>query len=144
MDEYDRHRRMRTDSLRLCNCTPVHLERRRQQLNRAWRALHSARKRLARSKQTWFDNTPRPLPRNQPFCFVLRRMRRTWREADRVADLSGLAVHHTIGSTDARKTWFPVLNGVLVDDEVIRIRHRSYDKPAVLIKESRFRKMEQR
>ena len=144
MDDYDRHQLMRTDSLRSCNCTPVHLERRRQQLNRAWRAIHAARKRLARSKQIWFDNAPRPLPHNRPFCFVLRRMRRMWREADRAADLSGLAVHQTIGSTDARITWFPLLNRVLADDDVIRIRHRSFDDPVILLKESRFRRMEQR
>lgn len=145
MDDYDRYRQTGLHYASSSKCTPVHLEGRRQQLNRAWRAIHAARKRLARSKQIWFDNAPRPvIPRNQPFCFVLRRMRRTWREADRVADLSGLAVDRTIGSTDARKAWFPLLTRVLVDDDVIRIRHRSFDDPVVLITESRFRQMEHR
>ncbi|MFQ5528992.1 MAG: hypothetical protein ACE5FP_01455 [Gemmatimonadota bacterium] len=69
-------------------------------------------------------------------------MRRTWRDADRAADLAGLAVHRTVGSTRARKEWFLLLSEAVNRDEVIRIRHKSYDEPAVLMRESRFRELE--
>ncbi|MDH3297708.1 MAG: hypothetical protein OEM23_02995 [Gemmatimonadota bacterium] len=69
-------------------------------------------------------------------------MKRTWRDADRAADLTGQAVHRTVGSSDARNEWFPLLLRVLSRDEVIRIRHRSYDEPAVLMRESTFRNLE--
>ena len=142
MGDYDRHERIRSNRLYSCDCTPVHLERRRRELHRAWRAIHGARKRLAHSKQIWFDDAPPPLSVERAFCFVLRRMKRKWREADRAADLSGSAVHRTVGSTQARRDWFPLLARVLTNDDVIRIRHQLYDEPAVLIRESRFRELE--
>ena len=142
MDDYDQYPRIRPSPLHSSSCTPVHLEGRRRQLIRAWHAIHAARKRLAHSKQIWFDDAPPPLNVERRFCFVLRRMKRKWREADRAADLSGLAVHLTVGSTKARRDWFSLLTRVLDDDNVIRIRHRYYDEPAVLISESRFRNME--
>lgn len=142
MDDDHEHERIRRNSLRFCKCTPVHLERRRRELNRAWHAIQAARKRLARSKQIWFDDAPPPLSAERRFCFVLQRMKRKWREADRAADLSGFAAHRTVGSTKARRDWFLLLTQVLDDDDVIRIRHRSYDEPAVLIRESRFRELE--
>lgn len=140
MAEYQRFERYRFSSF--SNCTPVQLEKRARQLRRAWRALHQARSRLARDKRLWLGAAPRPSDPARPFCFVLRRMKRTWRDADRAADLAGLAVHRTVGSTDARKEWFLILSRTLDRDEVVRIRHRSHDEPVVIMRESRFRTLE--
>jgi len=69
-------------------------------------------------------------------------MKRTWREAARANDLAGIAVHRTIGATEARRSWSSVLRGIMWDDQVIRIRHQHCDEPAILISESRFREIE--
>ena len=69
-------------------------------------------------------------------------MKRSWRDTDRAADLTGLAVHRTVGSSDARKEWFRLLSKAIAFDEVIRIRHQYYDEPAILMRESRFRELE--
>jgi hypothetical protein len=69
-------------------------------------------------------------------------MKRQWREHDRAADRRGLTVNATVGSTNARKTWFELLNSVIGDDHVIRIRHRYFDEPVLLLRESRFRDLE--
>jgi len=68
----------------------------------------------------------------RPFCFELDRMKRSWREADRSADRSGFPVHRTVGSSRARQDWFGLLSDVLCDDQVVRVRHRSQDEPALL------------
>ena len=108
----------------------------------SWCRVREARVHLERAKRNWYDDSPRPVDRGRPFCFVLRRMRRTWREADRANDRAGFPVHRTVGSTDARRNWSDVLGGVIRADEVIRIRHQHDDEPAILIRESRFRALE--
>jgi hypothetical protein len=69
-------------------------------------------------------------------------MKRRWREQDRTADRQGLAANATIGSTKARRTWFGLMTTVIRDDHVIRIRHRYFDEPVLLVRESRFRDLE--
>lgn len=73
---------------------------------------------------------------------MCKRMKRTWREADRQADANGTPVSRTLGSSQARREWFEILTGVLLGDDIIRIRHRYYDEPAILIRESLFRRLE--
>jgi hypothetical protein len=69
-------------------------------------------------------------------------MKSRWLEHDREADRRGLAVDRTIGSTNARKTWFQLLDRVIGDGQVIRVRHRYFDEPVLLLKESLFRDLE--
>lgn len=123
-------------------CTPVHLERVRRALIDSWEALESERAALERQKQIWLSDSPRPVDPTRPFCFEASRMKRQWREHDRAADRQGLAVHATIGSTRARMKWFELLSNVIGDDHVIRIRHRYFDEPVLLLRESRFRDLE--
>lgn len=123
-------------------CTPVQVERRAREVFAAWVELRAGRKALDRDRRIWRDDAPRRPNPARPFCFVLERMKRKWREADRSADRSGFPVHRTVGSTRARQDWFELLSAVLLEDEVIRVRHRYHDGPAVLISESRFRTLE--
>ena len=97
---------------------------------------------LERDKRLWFESTPRRVDPERPFCFELERMKRKWRQADRSADRSGLPAHRTVGSTRARQDWFALLSAVLRDNEVVRVRHRCHDEPALLMRESRFRELE--
>ncbi len=138
-----RWERFRFNTLRFpSRCTPVQVERRAREVFAAWLELRAGRKALDRDMRVWLDDAPRRLNPVRPFCFVLERMKRKWREADRSADLSGFPVHRTVGSTRAREDWFGLLSAVLLDDEVIRVRHRYHDGPAILISESRFRALE--
>lgn len=110
---------------------------------RSWDRVCAAKKHLDRAKRHWYDGSPRPVvDPGRPFCFVLRRMRRSWRDADRLNDVTGLAVHRTVGASETRRHWSEVLRRVLDDDEVIRIRHQHADEPAILITEARFRALE--
>lgn len=102
----------------------------------------SGAKALERDKRLWFESAPRRVDPERPFCFELDRMKRKWREADRSADRSGFPAHRTVGSTRARQDWFALLSVVLRDDEVVRIRHRRHDEPALLMRESGFRELE--
>jgi hypothetical protein len=143
MQDDERRERFRFNTLRFpSRCTPVQVERRAREVFAAWLDLRAERKALDRDKRIWLDDAPRRLDPLRPFCFVLERMKRKWREADRRSDRSGLPVHRTVGSTRAREDWFGLLSAVLLDDDVIRVRHRSYDGPAVLMSESRFRALE--
>lgn len=144
MDIEDLRERMRFGFLRSSNCAPVHIERRRVEVLRAWQRLREERRALERDKRIWFDASPRPVDPARPFCFVLERMKRKWREADRLADTSGRPVNRTVGSTRARQEWFVLLAAVLHGDEVIRVRHRYSDEPVVLLRESTYRDLEQR
>lgn len=126
------------------NCTPVQLERLRRSLLDSWEELERERIDFERRKRAWLEDSPRPVDVNKPFCFVASRMKRRWREHDRAADRQGPPVDKTIGSTDARRSWFRLLSDVIVDDQVIRIRHRYFDEPAILLRESRFRDREAR
>ena len=108
----------------------------------SWLALRIERVALARDKRDWFGAAPRPVDPEHPFCFALDRMKRIWRERDRHADTSGFPVHRTIGSTNARIEWFRILTAVIENDEVIRVRHRYFDEPVILSRESRFRALE--
>lgn len=128
--------------LRSSRCTHVHIEKAARRLYRSWNRVRAARLSLERAKRNWYGAAPRPVDPGRPFCFVLRRMKRTWREADRANDLSGIAAHRTIGATEARRSWSSVLRAIMRDDEVIRIRHQHCDEPAILISESRFRELE--
>lgn len=76
------------------------------------------------------------------YCYVLRRMRRSWREADRRADREGRPADLTIGSTRTRRNWSEVLYRVMDEGAVIRIRHHYVDEPALLVPESLFRSLE--
>lgn len=77
-----------------------------------------------------------------PYCFTTRRMRRTWRQADRRADRNGRAADLTVGTTRARKNWFSLFSAAVSDGALIRIRHTRYDEPAVLLSEAQFRRLE--
>ncbi|MCL7978715.1 MAG: hypothetical protein M8865_02365 [marine benthic group bacterium] len=114
----------------------------RRDLIDSWEKLERERAAFERQKQIWFNDSPRPVDASRPFCFVATRMKRTWREHDRAADRRGLTVNATVGSTNARKTWFELLSSVIGDDHVIRIRHRYFDEPVLLLRESRFRDLE--
>lgn len=128
--------------LRHSSCTAVQVERRAREVFRSWLKLREERKVLERDRRIWFESSPRRVDPMRPFCFELDRMKRNWREADRSADLSGLPAHRTVGSTRAREDWFRLLSTVLLDDELIRVRHRYHDEPALLVRESRFRELE--
>lgn len=98
---------------------------------------------LWRERQRWFEDSPSSWERqHRRFCFVLACMPRRWREADRRNDKRGRSADRTVGSTDARREWFPLLGGVLKSDRLIRIRHRYFDEPALLVRESTFRELE--
>lgn len=71
-------------------------------------------------------------------------MKIRWRRADDRRDRSGRPVDRTVGSTRARAQWFQLLQRVLGEDAVIRIRHTAHDDPAVLVRESRWRALEDR
>lgn len=125
------------------NCTRARIEIIARRVYRSWARVCAAKKHLERAKRHWYDGSPRPIvDAGRPFCFVLRRMRKTWRDADRKNDLIGFAVNRTVGATETRRNWSEVLNRVLADDEVIRIRHQHADEPAILITEARFRALE--
>jgi hypothetical protein len=128
--------------LRSSRCTHVHIEKAARRLYRSWIRVRAARLSLERAKRNWYGAVTRPVDPGRPFCFVLRRMKRTWREADRANDLAGIAAHQTIGATEARRSWSSVMRAIMWDDEVIRIRHQHCDEPAILISESRFRELE--
>jgi len=133
---------IRFHRLQFSNRTPAQLEKAARHLRRSWARLREAREALQRARYNWYDASPRPVEPNRPFCFVIRRMRRTWRDADRAHDREGFPAHYTIGSTETRRTWSTVLLAVVDDDRVIRIRHALRDEPALLITESRFRALE--
>lgn len=143
MRDDDRWERFRFNSLRFPSTrTAVRVEKRAQEVHAAWLELRAERKAFERDKRIWLAAAPRPLDPLRPFCFVLGRMKRKWREADRLADRSGFPAQRTIGSTQARDDWFRLLAAVLGDDEVIRVRHRYHDTPAILMSEARFRVLE--
>jgi len=143
MQDDNRWERFRFNILRLPSTrTPVHVERRAREVHTAWLELGAERKAFERDKRIWLDSAPRRLDPVRPFCFVLERMKRKWRQADRRADRSGFPVQRTVGSAKARDDWFRLLSAVLCDDEVIRVRHRYHDGPAILMSESRFRALE--
>lgn len=134
--------RLRINRLRSSRCTHVQLEKTKRMVYESWLRVREARIHLERAKRNWYDDSPRPVNRGRPFCFVLRRMRRTWRQADRANDCAGFPVHRTVGSTETRRNWSEILHAVMGDDHVIRIRHQNCDQPAILITESRFRALE--
>ncbi len=76
------------------------------------------------------------------YCFHPYRMKIRWRKMDRRRDRSGRAVDHTVGSTNARGSWFQLLHRVIEDEEIVRIRHTLHDEPAILMQESRWRALE--
>lgn len=76
------------------------------------------------------------------FCFVRRRMRVVWREADRRADEEGRAADRTIGASRARRDWFLLLELVLGYAQLVRIRHIGFDDPAILVAEWEYRALE--
>lgn len=78
------------------------------------------------------------------YCFHPYRMKRRWREADRAADARGRPADRTLGSTEARSRWFAVLGEVLERDRIVRVRHTSYDGPALIVSEARYRELERR
>ncbi|HSM09189.1 MAG TPA: hypothetical protein VLA33_09260 [Gemmatimonadota bacterium] len=133
----------RFSRLRSSSCTRVQVERAARIVYRSWARVCEAKKHLERAKHDWYDDSPRPIvDRGRPFCFVLRRMKRSWRDADRRNDLSGFAVNRTVGASEARRNWSGILNGVISNDQVVRIRHQHADEPAILITEARFRALE--
>ncbi len=138
----DGRERFRFHLRRLSSCTPVQVEGRAREVFRAWLELRAERKALEREKRIWFESAPRRVDPVRPFCFELDRMKRNWRQADRSADRSGFPARRTVGSTRARQDWFGLLSVVLHDDEVVRVRHRYHDEPALLMRESRFRELE--
>lgn len=142
MTEETRFEWIRFHRLRSSSCTHVQLEKAAQTVYRSWLRIRTARRHLQRAKRNWYDDAPRPVDRARPFCFVLRRMKRAWREADRRHDLAGFAAHRTLGATRARNNWSSTLAAVIADDQMIRIRHQYHDEPALLIRESRFRALE--
>jgi hypothetical protein len=133
---------LRFHFLRHSSCTPGQVERRAREVFRSWLKLREERKALERDRRIWLESAPRRVDPMRPFCFELDRMKRNWRDADRRADLSGFPAHRTVGSTRARADWFRLLSAVLLDDELIRVRHRYHDEPALLVLESRFRELE--
>lgn len=137
-----RWERLRINRLRSSTCTHVQLEKTKRMVYESWRRVREARIHLERAKRNWYDDAPRPVDRGRPFCFVLRRMRRTWRQADRANDRAGFPVHRTVGSTATRRNWADILHSVIGENQVIRIRHQHCDEPAILITESRFRALE--
>ena len=141
---YRRYRweRLRTNRLRSSKCTHVQLEKTKRMVYESWLRVREARIHLERAKRNWYDDSPRLVNRGRPFCFVLRRMRRTWRQADRANDRAGFPVHRTVGSSETRRNWAEILHSVIGEDHVIRIRHQHRDEPAILITESRFRALE--
>lgn len=76
-------------------------------------------------------------------CFAGRRMKPRWRELDRRRDAAGTPADLTVGSSQARDEWFPLLIGVLERDVLLRIRHRDHDEPVLLLREDRFRRLEE-
>lgn len=143
MDIDDLRERMRFGFLRSSTCTPARIERRRREVLGSWERLRAERRALELDKRAWFDASPRPVDdAARPFCFVLERMKLKWRKADRLADTEGRPVDRTVGSTRARQQWFDLLSTVLHGDQVIRVRHRYWDEPAVLMRESRYRALE--
>lgn len=143
MRDDKRRERFRLNILRRSStCTPVQVERWAKEVHAAWLELVAEREAFERDKRNWLGSSPRRLDPVRPFCFVLYRMKRKWREADRRADRSGFPVHRTVGSTQARQDWFRLLSAVLCDNEMIRVRHRYHDEPAILMSESRFRRLE--
>lgn len=137
------HAELRFNLLRLSTCTAVHVEKRREEVYRSWLALRAERAEFDRQKRMWLEASPRPIDPTRPFCYTPHRMKRIWRDMDRLADQLGFPVHETIGSTNARREWFRILLAAIESDAVIRIRHRYNDEPAVLMRESRFRDLEQ-
>ncbi len=133
----------RFSRLRASNRTHVQVERAARIVYRSWARVCEAKKHLDCAKRNWYNDSPRPIvDPGRPFCFVLRRMKRSWREADRHNDLSGFPVNRTVGASEARRNWSEVLNGVIANDQVVRIRHQHADEPAILITEARFRALE--
>jgi hypothetical protein len=142
MNNKYRWERIRINRLRSSKCTHVQLEKTKRMVYESWCRVREARIHLERAKRNWYDDAPRPVDHGRPFCFVLRRMRRTWRQADRANDRAGFPVHRTVGSTETRRHWSAILGAVIANDEVIRIRHQHCDEPAILVSESRFRALE--
>ena len=84
MQNDERRERFRFNILRLPSTrTTVLVERRAREVHAAWLELRAERKTLERDKRVWLDSAPRRLNPVRPFCFVLTRMKRKWREADR-------------------------------------------------------------
>lgn len=137
-----RWERIRINRLRSSMCTHAQLEKTKRMVYESWCRVREARIHLERAKRNWYEESPRPVDRGRPFCFVLRRMKRSWREADRANDRMGFPVHRTVGATEARRNWSAVLGDVIAHDEVLRIRHQHCDQPAILVSESRFRALE--
>ena len=143
MDIEEAAARRRIGFLRTSTRTAVQVERQREALIRGWLGLIRERASLARDKAAWFrpyGTNGRKPPRR--FCFVLHRMKLEWREADRRRDTTGRPADATVGSTEARRTWFEVLHQVLGDGAIVRVRHRSFDEPALVVPEKHYRELE--
>lgn len=82
--------------------------------------------------------------RRDPYCFAVRRMRVVWRKADRHYDETGRPADLTIASSRARRDWSDLLWLVMNGDYLVRVRHQHRDEPAIILTESRFRKLERR
>lgn len=83
-------------------------------------------------------------PDDSGYGYVLLRMRRSWRKADRRFDSTGRPADLTIGSTRTRRNWSEVLHRVIAEGAIIRIRHRYVEEPALLVPENVFRDIEAR
>lgn len=116
---------------------------------------HSRRTRTSRTERTDVrrdgDQTPPCSPlaahtvdleSSDPYCFTIRRMRRSWREADRRADREGEPVDLTIGATRARQHWYDLIYIVVEHGALVRVRNAKYDEPVIVMSESRFRRLE--
>ena len=82
------------------------------------------------------------LSKDGPFCFTVRRMRRTWRAADRRADAAGTPADLTISATGARRQWYELFRAVIERDVLVRVRNARHDRPVILMSEARFRRLE--
>lgn len=70
-------------------------------------------------------------------------MKWIWRRVDRRRDTTGRPADLNVGSTDARKRWFELLRRAIERGELVRVRHRYFDGPALLMSEEHYRKLEQ-
>lgn len=67
-----------------------------------------------------------------------------WREADQKADEDGRPARLTLWAAEARHNFFTLLARAINRDEMFRIRHRYWDEPCLLVRESRYRDLERR
>lgn len=141
IDEERAHRRI--GFLQSSTCTPVHVDRHRRDLVRGWCELLREHADLARQKAAWFHPYGSKARWGERlFCFVPRRMKWKWRKADRHSDTTGRPADVTVGSTDARKRWFELLRRAIDRDQIVRVRHRYRDEPALLVSEEHYRSLE--